>query len=430
MTISDGLKKLTTLASTRPDPPAGRLQELDRDRVAERRRSRHVLGGHAAVLRRARSSSRPLRSSRAASSPWRAERRAARQRLEAAHVAAPADDRRVVDDLDVPDVARRDPWAPRWSRPSEMIPAPIPVPILTTTTLSWPCAMPDRHSPRASTLTSLSTQTGARVARREALPDRVAVPAGHDRRRDRAAGPRTRPGPGRRCRRPTAARGRRGSSAASSPNSSSTRPRTTLRAARDVRGLVVVPEDPPVEVGDRDVDARRPEVRDQHVAGVARGRRGGGAAGRRCSGRCRPRRPGRARSARRRAGRRSPGRGPSGRPARDRDRDRPRRISSRTTTSASSASSGTGPGLASSCAGSASVPLDPSIARIIRVAHADIAGPHATFALDKQSTMGAARPSCVRRAVPILTRSDSAAVRSRSHLDGLDQSRLGSRSCP
>ena len=53
------------------------------------------------------------------------------------------------------------PCAPRWSRPSEMIPAPIPVPILMTTTLSWPWAMPDRHSPRASTLTSLSTQTGA-----------------------------------------------------------------------------------------------------------------------------------------------------------------------------------------------------------------------------------------------------------------------------
>ena len=42
-----------------------------------------------------------------------------------------------------------------------MIPAPMPVPILTTTTLSWPAATPDRHSPRARTFTSLSTQTGA-----------------------------------------------------------------------------------------------------------------------------------------------------------------------------------------------------------------------------------------------------------------------------
>ncbi len=42
-----------------------------------------------------------------------------------------------------------------------MIPAPMPVPIFTTITLSWPTAMPDRHSPRARRLTSLSTQTGA-----------------------------------------------------------------------------------------------------------------------------------------------------------------------------------------------------------------------------------------------------------------------------
>ena len=89
-----------------------------------------------------------------------------------------------------------EPWAPRWSRPSEMIPAPIPVPILTTTTLSWPWAIPARHSPRASTLTSLSTQTGAPNRRGEPLPDRVAVPAGHDRRRDRPPGRRTPRAPG------------------------------------------------------------------------------------------------------------------------------------------------------------------------------------------------------------------------------------------
>ena len=53
------------------------------------------------------------------------------------------------------------PCAPRWRCPSEMIPAPIPVPTLTTTTLSWPAATPERHSPIASRLTSLSTQTGA-----------------------------------------------------------------------------------------------------------------------------------------------------------------------------------------------------------------------------------------------------------------------------
>ena len=89
------------------------------------------------------------------------ERRATGQGLEAADIPAPADDIGVVGDLDVPDVAGRSPARPRWRRPSEMMPAPIPVPILTTTTLSWPAATPDRHSPRARTLTSLSTQTGA-----------------------------------------------------------------------------------------------------------------------------------------------------------------------------------------------------------------------------------------------------------------------------
>ncbi len=79
------------------------------------------------------------------------------------------------------------PCAPRWSRPSEMIPAPIPVPTLTTTTLSWPTATPDRHSPSARTLTSLSTQTGAPYRAAKRSRTRVAVPAGHDRRRDRAA---------------------------------------------------------------------------------------------------------------------------------------------------------------------------------------------------------------------------------------------------
>ena len=37
----------------------------------------------------------------------------------------------------------------------------VPVPIFTTITLSWPTAIPARHSPSASRLTSLSTHTGA-----------------------------------------------------------------------------------------------------------------------------------------------------------------------------------------------------------------------------------------------------------------------------
>ncbi len=41
-----------------------------------------------------------------------------------------------------------------------------------------------------------------------------------------------------------------------------------LGSIGDVRGLRVMAEDAPVEIGDRDVDARRPEVSDQDLAGI------------------------------------------------------------------------------------------------------------------------------------------------------------------
>ena len=50
--------------------------------------------------------------------------------------------------------------------------------------------------------------------------------------------------------------------------SASTRSRHVLRPGLDLGRLVVMAEDPPVEARDRDVDARRAEVRDEHVAGV------------------------------------------------------------------------------------------------------------------------------------------------------------------
>ena len=52
-------------------------------------------------------------------------------------------------------------------------------------------------------------------------------------------------------------------------NSSSTRWSATSGSGRDVRRLVEVAEDPPVERRDRDVDGRRAEVRHEHMPGVA-----------------------------------------------------------------------------------------------------------------------------------------------------------------
>ena len=88
----------------RPDPAAGSLQERDRHRVAERCRPGDVLGGDRAVLVEGgpEPGAPPLERGRGAGPP---DGRTAGKRLEAADVAAPADDRRIVDDLDVPDVA-------------------------------------------------------------------------------------------------------------------------------------------------------------------------------------------------------------------------------------------------------------------------------------------------------------------------------------
>ena len=246
----------------------------------------------------------------------------------------------VVDDLDVADVAG-DPWAPRWSRPSAMIPAPMPVPTLTTTTLSWPGG--DARSPLAEgqDVDVVVDPDRRAVAVGEAVADRVAVPAGHDRRRDRPAGRGTRPAGHADADTPQRPGGRASSPAA--PNSSSTRrgatpgPPRSRPARRDGRGS-----------GRR---GRSPRHRCSSRRGRRRGRArrrpgtsAGAAAARRCSARValddeaaieqladalRDDAPARARSARR--DRRATG-------------TCPRRISSRTATSASSASSATGPG--------------------------------------------------------------------------------------
>ena len=108
---------------------------------------RHVLGGHATAL--VEGLPKPLAASaRGGCLGIPPERGATGERLEAADVAAATHDVRVVDDLDVPDVARRSLRA-AVERPSEMMPAPMPVPIFTNTTLSWPDGDAERATRRA-----------------------------------------------------------------------------------------------------------------------------------------------------------------------------------------------------------------------------------------------------------------------------------------
>ena len=148
-----------------------------------------------------------------------------------------------------------------------MMPAPIPVPILTTTTLSWPTAIPDRHSPEGEDVHVVVDPHGGVVTRREPFPDRVAVPAGHDRRRDRPSrgeldGPgHTDPDTPQAARQGTGGRPQLIEQLVDALKAG-------IGAGRDLSGLVVMAKDPAVEARDGDVDARRAEVGDQHVAGV------------------------------------------------------------------------------------------------------------------------------------------------------------------
>ena len=98
--------------------------------------------------------------------------------------------------------------------------------------------------------------------------DAVAVPAGHDRRRDRRAGRRTRPGPGRR--RPRPARRRAcGRASFSSPSNVCSSHRARPRALRDRDVLARLGQHVARQVGDRDARVRGAEVGGQHDARVA-----------------------------------------------------------------------------------------------------------------------------------------------------------------
>ncbi len=98
----------------------------------------------------------------------------------------------------------------------------------------------------------------------QALAHREAVPAGHDRRRDRPAGAELHRARHADADAPQLARrrGRREELAEQLVDAAE----DDLRARRDVPRLLVVREHLAAEVGDRDVDARGPEVGDEQVA--------------------------------------------------------------------------------------------------------------------------------------------------------------------
>ena len=265
MTTSDGLNRFTTLASIRPTRrPADWSSATDTGSPNEAARATSSAVTPTVLIQRcaellASTLDAPL-------PPLRGRCPAASKGLETADVAAAADDGRVVNDLDVADVAGTALRA-AMDPPVRDDPGADAGPTFMTMTLSCPTATPERHSPRARRLTSLSTHTGARIAAGEAFAHRIAVPAGHDRRRDRPPAANS-TGPGTPMPMPHRRPGRSRVPSCSSANSSSTRWRQRLRAVGDVGRLVTVGEDPAIEVGDRDIDARRAKVGDEDVPGV------------------------------------------------------------------------------------------------------------------------------------------------------------------
>ena len=314
MTISDGLKKLTTLASIEPTRrPASWSIATATGSPDDAARATSSAVTRPRWSSAVRSRGAPAVAGRRLAGP--AERGAAGERLEAADVAAAADDRRVVDDLDVADVAGTALGAAMEAAVGDD-PGADARPDLDDDDVVVAGGDAGPPLPEGEDVDVVVDPDRRAVARGEPLADRVAVPAGHDRRRDRPAGRELDRARHARSRSPTAAPGTPWVVASSWSNSSSTRPSPTSGPASISRRLVVMAEDPAVEGRDRDVDARRAEVRDEDVPGLgperqlarrpAAGRRPDVALDRRA----------RARSARRPAGRRSPGRARSARPAR------------------------------------------------------------------------------------------------------------------
>src|SRR6185369_1671810 len=115
-----------------------------------------------------------------------AERRSTGQRLETADIAAPTDDGRIVADLDVPHVARAALGA-AMETPAGDDPGADPRPDLHDDDVVVAGRDARARLAEGEDVHVVVDPDGRAVARREPLADRVAVPAGHDRRRDRPA---------------------------------------------------------------------------------------------------------------------------------------------------------------------------------------------------------------------------------------------------
>jgi hypothetical protein len=195
-----------------------------------------------------------------------ADRLATRQRLQAADVPAPAHDRGVVDDLDVPDVA----GTPLRAAVKPTVgddPRADARPDLHHDHVVVALCDPRAPLPEGQDVDVVVDPDRGAVARRESFADRVAVPAGHDRRRD---GP-----PGRELHGtrhadadPPGSAGHAARGPLELPEQLLDPPEDPLRAVADARRLGVAAQDPAGQVRDGDADARRAEVRHEHVPRV------------------------------------------------------------------------------------------------------------------------------------------------------------------
>ena len=244
---------------------AGAEQQPHCDGVAERGGPRDVLRGHAAVL--VERGPKPLAATR-----QRGRLSVARQRgasgkgLEAADVPATADHRRVIDDLDVSDVARRALRAPVDStvRDDPSTDAGADLDDDRAVVAHGDAGPPLAEGEDVDVVVDPDRGT---VSVGQPLSDRVAVPTGHDRRRDGPPGAELHwPGdPDPDAPQPAGQVARRGGQLAEQLVDAG---EAQLRPGGDVCGLVAVTQDPPVEVGDGDIDAGGPEVSDEEVARI------------------------------------------------------------------------------------------------------------------------------------------------------------------
>ncbi len=209
----------------------------------------------------------PVAGSRASRHLTRAgERRAAGHCLEAADVAATAHDRCVIDHLDVahiPGAALR-PAVDAAIRDDPRADAGADLHHHDVLVAHRHAGAPLAERQHIDVVVDPGRHT---VAGLEALADRVVVPAGHDRRRDRTAGP-VLDRPGHPDPDPEQAAGQIVRRIGQLAEQLLDPGQAALRPGPDVGGLVAVPEHAAVEIGDGDVDARRAEVGDEEVPGV------------------------------------------------------------------------------------------------------------------------------------------------------------------